>query len=359
MIRVRSPVWLAQPGRFASLRPGHALLGVVLILAALIAVLATHGGRTVATGDPSLQTAMVEGVRAGGDYYSVTAQALRAAGDPLKPVFVFRLPTLTVVQAALPDLIGILLLIAIAAATALAWTRRIAAWLTAPAGRIVALAVLAGGIVAVVRPDAIRAHDVWAGLLIAWAMAIRRDDRWVEAAAIGLCAMLVRETAAIPVLAMLAAAMVERRRREAIGWGAALAVFVAVLTLHARAAALTAGPLDLAAPPWAGLFGPAGVVDALAQASILHPLPWWIGAPAALLALAGWFAAPGPLGRRMAWAFGGVALAAVLIGPDGGGWVAIVAPVFPVGLAFLPDAARDLWRAVLDRRRVRVQRITR
>jgi hypothetical protein len=37
----------------------------------------------------------------------------------------------------------------------------------------------------------------------------------------------------------------------------------------------------------------------------------------------------------------------------------LVAPIALIGLVFLPDTARDLTVAALDRRRVRVQRITR
>jgi hypothetical protein len=361
MIRGRAPVWLSGPGRFATLRPAHAMVVALLIALALLSIWVAPGIDPVDSAvDSDIPAVLVQGVRAGVHYYAVTAQALRAGELPLHPFTAFRLPTLTMVQAALPDWLSVLLFAAVALATALAWQRRIFAWFTAPAPRIAAMILLAAGIVAVVHPGLVRSHDVWAGLLVAWSLAIRRDDRWVEAAAIGLCAMLIREMAALYPLAMLAAALIDRRRREAAGWGVTLLVFVGVLSLHARAAGLVTGPLDAGAVAGDGLHGLSLFATAVAESSVAGWLPWWIGAPVALLALAGWASAPGPVGLRAALTFGGTALVIAIVARSGdGAWVLVIAPAYMIGLAFLPDAIRDLARGLLDRRRVRVQRITR
>ena len=80
----------------------------------------------------------------------------------------------------------------------------------------------------------------------------------------------------------------------------------------------------------------------------------------AMLALLGWAAAPGPLGARAALTFGSYALAIALFArTDNFYWALAAAPAYLIGMAFLPDAVRDLARPLLDRRRVRVQRITR
>jgi len=305
MIRARPPVWLSCSSRFATLRPGVAL-GVALLALALIAsawlVPDDVGARGGSLG-VDVYASVVDGVRAGGDYYAVAAQELRASRAPLHPFPAIRLPTLSAVQAALPDLASILLLIALAAATGLAWTRRIGGWFERGPPRIVALFLLAGGMVAFVQPSLVTFHELWAGLLIAWSLAIRREDRWVEAVALALCAMVIRETAALYALVMLAAALLDRRRREALGWVAALLVFVAVLLLHARAVAMIAGPLDAVSPGWGGLHGPGLFASAMARSTTLTILPWWLGAPLAMLALLGWASAPGPLGHRAALTF--------------------------------------------------------
>ncbi|KQN07239.1 hypothetical protein [Sphingomonas sp. Leaf25] len=365
MSRARPPVWLARPGRFAGVPPVAAVavaLAALLLIAASWFVPADDGGTASVAGqtDLGLYAAIVEGVRGGGDYYTVAAQALRAGGYPLKPFVTFRLPTLAVVQAALPNLLVLALLAGVAAATVLTWRRVIEAWFARGTTRAVAWFLLAGGMIAFVQPGLVAFHEIWAGLLIAWALALRSEERWIEAAAIALCAMLIRETAALFALAMLAAALIERQRREAIGWGAVLLVFVAILSLHARAAGIAVGPLDPVSPGWTGGHGPGLFANAMARSTVLTLLPWWIGAPVAMLALTGWAAAPGPVGFRAALTFGGYALAIALFARiDNFYWVLAAAPAFLVGLAFLPDAARDLAVALLDRRRVRVQRIVR
>lgn len=364
MIRPRPPLWLSSSSRFATLR-----LGVAVALSILFALLLgsawiqpgeDSGVRGSGQTDLGLYGAVVDGLRAGGDYYSVAAQELRAGGYPLRPFPAVRLPTLAVVQAALPDAVPIVALVLLAIATGLAWTRRIGEWFARGTPRITALFLLAGGMVAFVQSSLVHFHDLWAGLLIALSLAIRRDDRWIEPVAIALCAMLIRETAALYALVMLAMALVEGRRREALGWVAALLVFVALLSLHARAVSMIGGPLDAVSPGWSGLHGPGLFASAMARSTALTLLPWWLGAPLAMLALIGWTAAPGPLGLRAALVFGGYAAAIALFArTDTFYWVLAAAPAYLVGMAFLPDAARDLTRTLLDRRRVRVQRITR
>lgn len=362
MIRPRPPLWLSSPGRFAGLRPASALvlllLGIALLLSAWMRPVEDEGVR--GQGDLGLYGAVVDGVRRGDDYYGVVATEFRAAGYPLRPFTVVRLPTLSVVQAALPDSVSVVLLVLVAAAAGLAWTRRIGEWFDRGPPRITALFLLAGGMVAFVQPSLVQFHELWAGLLVAWSLAIRRTDRWVEAVALALCAMLIRETAALYAIVMLGAALVERQRREALAWSAILLLFVAILSLHARAIAMVAGPLDMGAAAWGGWHGPALFASGMARSTALTLLPWWLGAPLAMLALVGWAAAPGALGARTAAVFGAFALLiAAFARTDSFHWVLVVAPAYLVGTAFLPDALRDLTRTLLDRRRVRVQRITR
>ncbi|PNB35173.1 hypothetical protein C1X73_38050, partial [Pseudomonas sp. FW305-130] len=68
---------------------------------------------------------IVQGVRGGGGYYPVAAQALRAGDDAMQPFLTFRLPTLAVVQAALPPAATMLLLYALVAGVMFAWYRQV------------------------------------------------------------------------------------------------------------------------------------------------------------------------------------------------------------------------------------------
>lgn len=362
--RARSPIWLAQPSRFARLTPLQAAVAAAIIafalLLSLLAPVPLSLGPIADQIDIGFQDAVIEGIRAGGDYYGVVAQALRANDYPLRPFLAFRLPALTMVQSALPDLSSQLLAGFLAAAVLLAWGRRIAGWFPQTGPRIAALVALVGGMAAVARPELVHVHELWVALLIAWSLAIRRDDRWIEAVALGLIAMLLRETAALYAVAMMVVALTEGRRREAIGWGAALAVLGAALALHARAAGLVGGPPGAGVPP-AGLMGGIPLFTAaIGQSGVLAMMPAWVGQSLAVLALAGWFAGPGPVAMRAALTFTVFALAVAVLGrADSVSWVLAIAPAYFVGLAFLPDAIRDAGRAILDRPRVRVHRITR
>lgn len=363
--RARPPLWLAGSSRFARLSAVQAAgaLAAIMLFVVLALLVPADVGQPAAAGDQTdidLYRAIVEQVRAGGNYYAVTADLLRSGDYPLKPFLAFRLPTLAVVLATIPPLLATLLLFAVAIATGLCWVRLILQWLVRPVPRIMAILLLAGGMLAFVQGELVYFHEIWAGLLIAWALAIRREDRWVEAVALAMVAMLIRETAALFAVAMGMAALLDGRRREGIGWGAALAVFAAVIAVHARAASLIVEPLDPSSPGWSGLHGIGLFALATAKSTMLTFLPWWLGAPLAVLAMVGWLAASSAVALRAALVFGGYALVvAIFARMDNFYWVLIVAPAYLVGLAFVPDGLRDLARAILDRPRVRVQRISR
>jgi hypothetical protein len=191
-------------------------------------------------------------------------------------------------------------------------------------------------------------------------LALRRPGRWVEAVALGLIAMLIRETAVIYAVIMLAFAVVERERREALGWIAALAVFAFVVILHARAVAAVVGPFDPASPGWRGLLGFGFVVRSLAATTALSLFPLLLAAPLIGLALAGWAGWNDATGLR------GIAILvayAALIGlaarPDTFYWAMMIAPLTLLGLAFAPDTIGDLVTRALDRRRITVTKAVR
>ncbi|MES2754369.1 MAG: hypothetical protein V4659_06860 [Pseudomonadota bacterium] len=362
-----SPLWLAQPSRFAALSRTRARIGLVL-LALLVALCltalatpappaATGAGRAEDQADVVLYEGIVEGVRHGGRYYEVAAQALRAGDYPLRPFVTFRLPTLAVIQGAVPALVTIGLLYVLAFAVLLAWAIRLVPALNRRPPVIVALALLAGGMVAFVQSELAAFHEIWAGLFIALSLALRRPGRWVEAVALGLVAMLIRETAALYVAVMCLAAWLEGQRREAIGWAASVAVLAVVVMLHAQAVAEVVRPLDPASPGWAGMLGFGFFVTTLSVSTALMLAPLWLAAILVALSFAGWAAWRDPLATRALAMFVSYGALLALFGrPDTFYWGLMIAPTFLIGLAFAPDALRDLIGRARDRRRITVTR---
>lgn len=365
------PLWLAQPTRFAPLSQTHARFAAALLALLLVACLtsltasapppASSGGQSSSADDQRdiiLYETIVDAVRHGGDYYVTAAEALRVGNYPLRPFITMRLPALAMVQAHLPHMAVLALLYTLVLAVALAWYARFREAFAEWPPRVIAIALLAGGLMAFVQADLWAFHELWAGLLIALSLALRRPGRWVEAVAAGLLAALVRETAALYLIIMAATAWLDRERREAFGWSAALGVLFLVLVAHAFAVARVVSPLDPASPGWAGMLGFGFFINSIGAATALSIAPGWLAALLAGLALFGWAAWRDPLAWRALLTFLGYAAALSLFSrADTFYWVLLIAPAFLVGLAFVPDGLRDLLGRALDRRRVRVQRI--
>ena len=137
MRRPLAPLWLAQPSRYASIATGPARVALALLAVLILACFLALGtpGPPPVSHDPAeraqdqadvvLYETIVDGVRHGGNYYTVTADALRSGDYPLKPFVTFRLPTLAVVLAMLPAPATLLLLYALVVAVVLAWWRRL------------------------------------------------------------------------------------------------------------------------------------------------------------------------------------------------------------------------------------------
>lgn len=340
------------------------MLGVlaVLLLASLtvlgVPAPAPDAGGANPQSDVALYEGIVSAVAHGEDYYRAAVDALRAGSYPLRPFLTFRLPGLAVMQAALPPMATLVLLGLLAAVTAFAWYRRLREAVARVPALLAALFLLAAGMLAFVQPGLIAFHEIWAGLLVALSLALRRPGRWVEAAAVALIAMMIRETAALYVMVMAGLAFAEGFRRESIGWAATLGIFALVLVAHAVAVHGVTGPLDAASPGWAGMHGFGLFVRAMTLATGLTLLPALAAAPLVALALFGWTSWRDPLAVRAVATFCAYALVISLFARlDTFYWGLMIAPAFLTGLVFVPDGLRDLVVRALDRRRVRVQRI--
>jgi len=372
MRRPAAPLWLSGPSRWAALTQGQARIGAalvaLLVLASWLALLSpgpppvSHdpANRADDQADVVLYEAIVDGVRHGGNYYQVTAEALRAGDYPLRPFVTFRLPTLAVAQAALPERAVVAMLWVLAAAVFVAWYARLTPAFARAPPRLIAMALLAGGMMAFVQPELAHFHEVWAGLLVALSLALRRPGRWIEAAAFGLAAVLIRETAALYIGVMAVVALAEGERREAAGWALVAVVLAVAVALHAHAVAQVVRPLDPASPGWSGMLGFGFFVRTMSVSTALALAPLWLAAPLVALSLAGWASWREPLGLRVFGTLAAYTLLLSLFGrTDTFYWGLLVAPVLLVGVAFALDGMRDLFGGALDRRRITVTRMVR
>lgn len=365
--RSRPPILLTGPTRYAGLsrRTSRIVLAALLVLIVGLTILSLRvpAARPMAVDAPTdivLYQEIVDGVRHGGGYYGVAADALRAGGYPMHPFITFRLPTLAVVQAALPLWATAMLLYLLAAGAFLAWTTPLAAALPRKGVWAGTMMLMVGGMMVHLQVPLMGFHEVWAGLLIALSLGLRRRGRWVEAVAFALAAMVIRETAALYAVVMAVFAWHDRERREAAGWCAGLAVFAVAIAVHAHAVAQVVGPLDPVSPGWDAMLGPGFFVNTMAMSTALAILPLWLAAPLVVLALMGWSAWNLPLAHRtLAVLLAYAALLALFARADTFYWGLMIAPPILIGLAVVPDALRDLAAAAFDTRRITVTRVTR
>ncbi|THD58091.1 hypothetical protein [Phenylobacterium sp.] len=341
--------------RFGAWPPWAARLALAL-LAALIAYGATIHAPLLASPkvtyqDGDLYAAVAARVAHGEDYYSAAAAEHRAHGYPTAPPQVFREPALGWMMAALRAEVwrkaafyGLAL--AVGAATILALER---GGMPFPY-LLAAMPVMATGIGVVIIRGMLFMHEAWAGLLIALSLALYSPRRWLAPVAIGLCACLIRELAVGYLVAMAAAALWERRWREACGWGAAMAVFAGLFSLHLRAAAGLHLPGDAVSPGWLGLGGAPFILQ-MARSNVgLLLAPTAIIAAAVGVALVGLAGARNPVATRAGLIVGGYMAGFLVLGrPDNTYWGLLYTPILPLGVVLAPPALRDLWRRAVPR----------
>ncbi|WP_404371353.1 hypothetical protein AB5I39_03780 [Sphingomonas sp. MMS24-J45] len=369
----QAPLWLSSPSRYVALKPQAARIALALLallLAATLLALISPGPPPIShdpaqraqdQADVMLYESIVQDMRGGQDYYSAAAQALRNGDYPMRPFVTFRLPTLAAVQALLPRSVTTGLLYALTVCVLLAWYRRLRPVFARTPPRLIAMALLCGGLIAFVQGELASFHEVWAGLLIALSLAVRREDKWIEAVAIGLSAMLIRETAALYVGVMAVLALLEGNRKEALGWAATLAILAIVVALHAHAVGQVVRPTDPASPGWTGLLGFGFFVKTMQLSTALALAPLWLAAPLVGLALFGWSAWNSTLALRALAVFAVYAALLGLFGrTDTFYWGLMIAPTLLIGLAFVPDGVRDLTAAArTPRRKITITRVTR
>ncbi|MGZ3274834.1 MAG: hypothetical protein ACXU82_18740 [Caulobacteraceae bacterium] len=268
-------------------------------------------------------------------FYPALIAEQRREGYELKPFVVVRPPALPFLLAALKsEALRRLALGALALGSLAAWWMTLGRQGVEPLPRAFDIVALATGALPAVAPQAPYMHEVWAGLLISLSLALRREDRFGLAVAVGLAAALIRELAAPYLVVMAATALLGRHWREAAAWTFALAVFAAALAWHASMVDALVLPSDHAGAGWLKLSGWPFVLHAAQWNAVLAVAPAWLAAlavPAALAGAATWTSSPG---RRLAATLVVYVLAFAAVGrPENFYWGLMFAPLLPLGFA--------------------------
>lgn len=358
------------PNRFADWSPLPArllLLALALLIAAsaMVPIKAAHqaiatrglveaitdGGKDgeVRPRDDDLKVydAVIERLGKGENYYELVVEEHRKANYPVTPGFAVRLPTLAYISVALGDTGLTVAAFALLAAVVWAWWVRLGSEPGLKRYQAMGTALIFLGASLGLNRYYFALHELWAGMLLALAMALHRPgQRWGAALAVTALGLAIREHVLPFVLLMGALALWRRHWREAAAWGGLVTVFVAGLALHHHLVAQLVLPIDQPSPAWLVLRGLSGFLSNVVLSGNLRFLPHWIAGPAVMLMMFGWAAWKHPSGAFATLLFLGYGLAFMIAGrPDNFYWGMVIAPPMYLGLAFVPAGLSGLWRA--------------
>lgn len=285
-------------------------------------------------------------VRSGEYYYTSAVVEQRAANFPVKPGFAVRLPTLAYLTAAVGQGGLAVLAAMLGLATLAAWWRRLGEEPGAKDHRTIAMLLLVVGTAMGLKAQYLVLHEVWAGMLIALALALYRPGRWVAAWLAAALALAIREQALPFVLLLGALALWRRDWREAAAWAALTLLFAAGMVWHLAEVSQHLLPTDRPSPSWLALRGLAGWTGNVVASSSLYLLPGWLAAPLAMLPLLGWAGWKSQLGLTATLFQAGYGVLFMIAGRENNFyWALVTVPSWFVGLAFVPRALAGLWHA--------------
>ena len=338
-------------------RPRAVAIAALLLLAIIASVWGTAAARdsigshappqapaqSRANEDLVLYDRITTRVTTGETYYGAAAEELRANNYPLKPFVAFRLPTLTLVAAAIGRPALLLAQYLLFGAVIAAWWFRLDGQFADKGRRISAVMLAAAGVAVAVSGKYVLLHELWAGTLIAVSLALHRPGRWGWSVAAAGLALAIRELALPYVLLMAAFAVYRRDWREGAAWTILVLLFAGGMAWHASEVARVVLPSDPQSPGWTTFGGWPGLLRTFHLAGPLRWLPQEVGAGAIVLALFGWASWKSPTGLAATLMYLGYGLAFMLFGrANNFYWGLMVTPAFLIGLAFLPQASADL-----------------
>lgn len=329
-------------------RLGALALAVTLAAWGLVASVVAPAQRVVpAEGESDLDfyRQVVDGIREGDSYYGVIDAQQAAFGFPTTPVVTVREPTLAWFLAQVSTGVGSALLIAIAVAALVLLVRTVD---LAGLRRLVSvptILLMALSLVVLVSPSAVVFHEVWsATLLVLGLVALPYANGRASMVAMLLAAM-VRELVAPAMVLMACIAWRSGRRREAVEWAVAVAVFLGFYAWHAYQVQQHVSPTEVASPGWITFRLWPGVVDAFATSSLLVLVPTGVASVLVVLGVLGWVSQRGRVAEPVAGVvLVYVALLSVAGRPDTSYWGtyagALVVAGVPLGIAAVFDLTR-------------------
>lgn len=339
------------PTRFAGL-PRYCAIAILVGMALAIFVLALVA---MAQPDPTpssdgsdidMYAGVVEHMRHGEDFYGALRAGLSAGHYGMKSVFNWRTPFFMSLVALFPTLLGMQLVVIMAA---IAGTF-LACWLAwreagrAAAGTMLLLQLIS--LVACLVPRGYLFSEMPAGMVIlvsasAYGLGWRRIGL-----ANGLLALFIRELAAPYVLVCAFLAWRDRRYRELALWAVGLLAYGAYFLWHIHMVGLHQSPADHGDPTgWMDFGGAVFVLNAAAFNGLMLAAPLWGTAILLPIAFIGLMAWPGPAGERVALTvFFYLALFAVAGKTYNSYWGALFTPIMMTGLIWFPAGVRDLWQ---------------
>jgi hypothetical protein len=297
--------------------------------------------------DLAVYDAVIARMQAGEGYYDVVLEEHRKVGFPVRPGFAVRLPTLAWLAATLGDSGLTAAAFVLFVAVVWAWWRRLSSEPGLEPHRAVGIALIVFGAVLGLNRYFFVLHELWAGMLLALALALYRPgQRWGWTLALAALALAIREHVLPFVLLAGAMALWWRNWREAAAWLLLAALFLVALIQHHQQIALGVLPGDLPSAPWLVLRGLSGWLSNVVLSSNLRFLPHWLAGPLVALMVLGWSAWATRLGTFATLLFLGYGLAFMIAGrPDNYYWGAVIAPPMFLGLAFAVPGFKSLWQA--------------
>lgn len=302
--------------------------------------------------DGALYRAIAARVANGESYYVAAPAEQRARHFPLRPAVTVRPPMLAEITALVggPTMMGWLLRLT-GFATFLAFATRLSTIVPDPPTRIAAIVLAALSIYVLTPLDIAVHHDVWAGMLVALSLALRRPGHWAASLAAALLAVLIRELAAPFLIVMIFAALTEKRWREASAWTGAFIVAAICLAIHWLRIAALPDTANLVSPGWMSALGWPWVVHVFSMTNLLAFLPESIGTALVPVAILGWTTTERSLALRTSlWVIGMLCVFMVFGRIENYYWGALVAPILPLGLAFAPTGIVRIVRAARQTR---------
>jgi hypothetical protein len=284
--------------------------------------------------DVHLYQAIVSDLRAGGAYYDVVGNELRARGFAVRPVFNWREPLLYRTMAALPwwairsTIVALTILLVLYV-------------IVQPYPRFTPLFV-AHGLIGVAAIDPLYFTELWAGVCLALSAVALAARRSIEGVAWAIVALAIRELAAPYCVVMTLYAAWRRDWREVRAWMVGALVFALYYGWHAWHAMPRILPSDrVHEESWLYFGGVVFLLRVIQATGLLFFLPAPVFASVIVFLVGAWWADRMPMHVRLAVVT--YAVFFMCVGqPFDVYWGYLIAPVLALWGAYAPQGIQAL-----------------